>query len=316
MKIATSFICLFIAIQFLFCQEDSIFIQNLISGISRYRTALLQKDSNSRIVFGIMINENEKNKWDEKIKIYQRFMPILYDSDLNFAKNNQKLLSKLYGDSNILTKYNIDVLSVYWENKDLIDCFILDILEYQYPFKIKKNSLFIKELEYYEIHNNERIMLLGDSNYSIGILAAIVFRNLQLFTGHFFGYFNFTPDNFKNLSNTLDTSNTIQTTSIDMQSIHMENQKLDKIIMRCIQDYISIEKSFIKSLRNSLSEYGKLFILIPEPFSIEDQKQYKKAISVQEKLFNRLSKYGFILKDNLILDNLILYKFNVRNQKK
>lgn len=306
----------FFVIPLVSAQHDSSFTQQVIKGISKYRTELMQKDSNGMIVLGLISKENKKLNWDEKSSDYQNFLPGLYNSESNFAKYNLKFLSKIYGDSSILTQFNIDILRVYDENIEMINCFRLDVLEDEYPFKIKKDSKFFKELAFYNIQDDETILILGASDYTIANIAYHIYNNLKVHAGRFGIDFQIISDAEQDSTHSMNTGLNKKISYFDWEASHKENEKLDRIIMRYVPEYFVEEKKYIRSLKENLRRNGRLFFLVPDPFLIEGNKQYKNAISVQEKLFKRLSQLGFVLEEDLVVGKLILYKFRINPELK
>lgn len=316
MKMAFTFCYLFLEFNFLLAQPDSSFTQQVIKGISKYRAELMQKDSNGMIVLGLISLENKKVNWDEKSSEFENFLPSLYNSESNFAKYNLKFLSKIYGNNSILTQFNIDILRVYDENIEMINCFRLDVLEDEYPFKIKKDSKFFKELAFYNIQDDETILIIGASDYTIAKIAYHIYNNLKVHAGRFGINFQIISDVEQDSTNPMNAGSKNKINYFDWESSHKEQEKADRIIIRSIPEFFVKEKKYIRSLKENLRRNGRLFFLVPDPFLIEGNKQYKNAISVQEKLFKRLSQLGFVLEEDLVVDKLILYKFRVNPEMK
>ncbi len=304
-------IIFFVGIQFIYSQQDSSFTQLVIQGISKYRNELMQKDSGGLIVLGIIIKENKKVNWKDKKSAMQNYPSAHHNPEYNL-----KFLNKIYGDSSILTEFNIDVLRVYNENIEMIDCFRLDVLEDEYPFKIKKDSKFFNELSFYKIQDNETMLFIGASDYTMGKIASNIYNNLKIHTGRIGADFRIITDVEPDSTKQKNSTTKEKINYFDWESSHKENEMPDKIIIRGIPEFFIQDKKYIHSIKDNLRKNGKLFFLVPDPFLIEDKKIYQKNLSIQNKLFKRLSQFGFVLEEDLAVDNLILYKFRANPDKK
>jgi hypothetical protein len=295
---------------FLYSQEENSYNHQLISGISKYRSALLQKNSSLRNIFGIIISETEKMDDDAKKKLSE-FDYYSYEEGPEFESEYHAYLRELYGDSSILSQSKIDMPNVIYQNYDLIDCINLDILEPRYPFKIKQSSQFFKEFEAYQIQSNERVLVMGDSKFTLAMLTGIIFNSLHVLIGYRTD-FNSGSDLSRITKSYLDSSNLVQSFKFNADDFPLENLNVDRIIMRSLSDHVSIKKPFIESLKKNMNKFGKLIIVVQDPFLIKEKRRLKNEVSMQEQLFNNLSRSGFTMEENIKLDPFILYRFQIR----
>jgi hypothetical protein len=198
----------------------------------------------------------------------------------------------------------------------MINCFRLDVLEDDYPFKIKKDSKFFDELAFYKIRDNETILIIGAADYTIANIAYHIYDNLKAHTGRLGVDLKIITDLEEDSINSINLHAQNKINYFDWEVSHIENEKADRIIIRYVPEFLVKEKKYIRSLKENLRRNGRLFFLVPDPFLIEDKKDYKNALSVQEKLFKRLSQLGFVLEEDLVMDKLILYKFKVNPDMK
>ncbi len=295
----------------LFSQDSLAWKQDLIIGLSEYRSKLLHLDEKNLKRLKTTIEKWKGYEPDKEIlnRIISRIQHAYLIEQLPFDLV-ARAVQLSYPESKLpfnLTEYDFVCILQNWE---LVDLIMIEILNHEYPFKILPNQEIFDELSFYNIQPNDVIAEIGARKATFSYVLAMLNKDLIIYANDI--------DNvvleyveFKNKNSQLN---------IDFKNFHVIEgstksinipEKVDKIIIRNSLHHFSKMKKMLSSIKNTLKEDGQLFIL-EYPRNEKNLKGCSQRMR-EKKIKSVMTKNGFQLKKERILGDGVLIEYQKKN---
>ena len=206
----------------------------------------------------------------------------------------------------------------------------LDVLENEYPYKIKKYSYNFSELEFYNIKSGQKI---GDFGARMGYfwpLCNLFYDSLTFYTD--VGNRTINERMLRNsfLDRIVKPTNTLRLVDYSNCSTNMEGLDLDMIIFHNFYHRVDYCTTMLRSVKASLKPTGKVFVMKStkelnndmEFLTNELGKKFKagaaiylppssKAMSAKT-IKKRFNKSGFVLVREMVYENYHFFEFKLQ----
>ena len=152
----------------------------LIKNISYFRTKIITKDTAKLIQLELLIE-----RWDTEEKNKETLADIIfYIKDYDYVENSfkwvQKALARKFPQSPITASITEEKYLLVSDYTNLLDLITENVLHYKFPFQLKRDDDFIKEIKYYEIKQNQRIAEIGADSATFSFLLFFANPSLQI----------------------------------------------------------------------------------------------------------------------------------------
>jgi hypothetical protein len=207
----------------------------------------------------------------------------------------------------------------------------LDVLENEYPYKIKKYSYNFSELEFYNIKSGQKI---GDFGARMGYfwpLCNLFYDSLTVYTDTKFMTFSQILRGNSFLDRIVRPSNTLKILANLNRSTKMEGLNLDMVIFHNVFHHIDNYTSKLRSVKACIKPSGSVFVmeatkeLNKEMTYVKDEvlrktflagttielSECSKAMSAKT-IKKRFNKSGFVLVREMVYENYHFFEFKLQ----
>ncbi len=236
----------------------------------------------------------------------------------------QGMLVKEGKDTTIMTQIRSIAERGIYRNQLITD---LDVLENEYPYKIKKYSYNFSELEFYNIKSGQKIGYFSASKVYIWPLCNLFYDSLTIYMDKRFDCW--LNSSFRNLFD--KPSNTVKFVDYNIRSTNMEGLDLDMIILHNAFHHIDYYTSKLRSIKASLKPTGKVFVMEATKELNNDmdyatdevlRKTFRagntielnpcsKAMTAKD-IKKRFNKSGFVLVRERVYENYHFFEFQLK----
>lgn len=206
----------------------------------------------------------------------------------------------------------------------------LDVLENEYPYKIKKHSYNFSELEFYNIKSGQKIGDIGARMGYFWPLCNLFYDSLTFYTD--VGNRTINERILRNsfLDRIVKPTNTLRLVDYSNCSTNMEGLDLDMIIFHNFNHRVDYCTTMLRSVKASIKPTGKVFVMKStkelnndmEFLTNELGKKFKagaaiylhpssKAMSAKT-IKKRFNKSGFVLVREMVYENYHFFEFKLQ----
>lgn len=278
---------------------------NFIKKLTYHRAKLLSGNSEEVLKLkGLIENWYEKESDREKIKNFifqiQYSIRIL---DFNYKKFNKRA-KKEYPDFQIAQEFTEEEFNIILHNSELIDLINSEVLKAKYPFQINSESIIFKELEFYDLKQNEHIGEVGAGNGIFSIFLSLLDKNLNLYVNEI-GYT--LPIYLKKTIYSgfaKDSSSKITLVKGKKKRTNFQASSLDKIIIRNSFHHFSKKEQMLADIKSVLKSDGVLFLNEPWKTKTGCEKRLDKS-----EIKSILQQNGFKLEKEMEMEGVFLLMY-------
>lgn len=303
MKIQTLILFLLTVISFR-CQSQDL---NLLKSLAKYRSnVLLESSQNIEDLNSTLVSWK---KAEPNAEFLQSFIfNIQYAKEIR--KYNNKLILKLssnYSESQILSKIaTADQINSIVQNPQLTDLMTNGLITDKYPYQIKENKFLFKEIDFYQIRENDIIAEIGAGQGMFSKLLYMLDRSNKILVNEI-NHNLLIYINSQLKKNNLDqNSSQIILVKGNKKKINIA-EKVDKIIVRNTLHHFKKKDKMLASIKETLKPAGKLFI--NESVLDPAKKRQCKSAMTEAEIKQVLSKAGFKYIRELKIDGSILLEY-------
>ena len=261
MMYRTIILCLVISLATLINAQSDEEVANLIKKVSTIRSELLTFHAEDLEGLKSILGEWEYVGADDA---QRKDLLINLTMHLGKGKTVKEIVNQMrdYGFPGVLYR-NLDSVEVKCLERCLpvLRFISLDLFDFEYPFKIKRESRLFDELNFYNLTNENTIGEVAVGDGSFALMCAMLFPDLKLFLNEASEY---------NL-NTAESMFTSYRNYVELTNVHFElgseistnykKSSLDKIIVRNSYHHFSHKSDMLKSIRKALKKGGELLLL-------------------------------------------------------
>lgn len=309
---------LFFSISFVFQGQEILTDETkIIQGISKYRTELIIKNHTELKSLpsildkfeNLPVERNEQLGILYSIQFYSKYKKVV----LRNLKRKLKAIDENIDFEDFISINEIELIS---RNPDLVDLIMSEILEKDFPYKLKNNQNLLKEIQFYDLQSGEKIVDIGAGTGTTGIVLGYIYDSLDIYMNELsIALVQLIEDKISRCTS-LNSSNRFQIIKGAKQNTNLENLNLDKIILKNTFHHFTKKDKMLKSIQKSLKPDGVIYIYESLYRTEEDKKSCLKIMS-EKNIIKFFSSYGFALVDSQYLHEgkIGMYKMKIDHGK-
>ena len=287
--------------------SESKIIQNVID----YRSKLIKENIKSTDNLRILEkNWGELDPNNEEFELITLNLKALKSRSDYSANTLLRIVKKDCERCKLIEMISEQDIEIILENSELLDLVLEGVLKPNYPFAINPKSTIFSELEFYQIETGQRIGEIGAGNGTFSILLGMLSDEIQIVINELEkGFVNYIGEKISNNNQLLDASK-IEVVKGTKSNTGLRDNQFDKIIIRNAFHHFSKKEKMLESIKESLSENGKLYLY--EPILVPSGKgsSCDKVLDKQY-LLTLIEENGFLLEKEKKLDNSsVLLRFS------
>lgn len=286
-----------------FVNEQSRWVQS----ISQFRDSLLLKNPKSIEELTQLMSKwdslNVRREEQEQLifNVLRRCIGKEYTNKY-FIKKVKKWKPELASVQN-LTEVDVGIIK---DNAALLDLILLELIKPEFPFNIDPKTDFFQELAEYDIKESDKIAEIGAGLGAFSFIMNRLFPKISLFINEI----DRASINYIELKKFADKEGNPKLITGNKKSTMLEEEELDKIIIRESFHHFSKPEEMLASIRVSLKQNGLLFLFESVKELDKNNDICPKALHKVD-LIKSIELYGFRLIKETQLDEQVLLRFSV-----
>ena len=287
--------------------------KKIIKGIADYRTELINNtyaniEEYARISFAATGNDIEKTV----NKIKNLSFKKLHD-DNPYRNVYTEIRKYESGKKSIFSSYSAIEMKIVKENIDLFGLVYQGVLKHDFPYGINSETSFIDEVVFIGIQDGDRIADIGAGSGEVGLLWAIIFKNLEVYMTDI-GNIQVDLMRFKSKNiESIDTSNVVKILKGKKKSTMLEGKNLDKIVLKQAFHHFKKKDAMLASIKKSMTRDGELILIETEPTFYKNVRVGCRERLPQSEIESILKKNGFTLIDSERDEHDFYLKFKIEH---
>jgi len=291
--------------------QDLIFSESeIIQCVSDYRSKLIKE--NIKATDNLRILENNWGELDPKNEEFElitlNIIALKSRSDYS-TKSLLRIVKRDCEGCKLVENITEQDIEIILENSELIDLVLEGVLKSNYPFAINPKSSVFAELEFYQIESGQTIGEIGAGNGTFSILLGMISDEIQIVINELEkGFVDYISEKISKNAQLLDVSKIEAIKGTKSKTGLRENQ-FDKIIIRNAFHHFSKKEKMLESIKQSLSENGKIYLYEPILVPSGNGNSCDKVLD-KRYLVTIIEENGFLLEEEKYVGSSVLLRFS------
>lgn len=209
----------------------------------------------------------------------------------------------------VLTRSDIEVIGSMFEVLQLIH---IGILKNEYPFVINRKTNFFKELDSYQIEEQDVVLEIGAGSGMFGLMLKLIHPDISIYLNELSVLkFLLIEEIIEAHSHKISTHELFPIKG-KKKSTALETHIADKIIIRHTLHHFKKMEEMLNSIKQSMNSDSSLFI----KESTSDLHGYEgdcKHKMTKNEILDLMSLHGFELKELIDLEGSFLFEYGLKN---